>query len=201
MGINEKIHNELLKSLTKFSEANLSFKLYKNNSNSITSPHKKNFHRFSSYLIEKKKTKLKNNNINSSKINHQHRHHHKSTDLTSNFNLKNHLYKRDRYKTQDKNIKINLVNQKFKIADDFNEKNSNQFLNEKDEYLREVILSDKIEEEKAIHFYGENEKRNIYELSSISKNESNDDLNCKAKRKIVKDDSVKFLWELIKDLK
>ena len=104
-------------------------------------------------------------------------------------------------KLNDKSIKKNFVNKKFKIADDFNEINSKQFLNEKDECLREIILSDKIEGEETIPSYSEDEKENIFELSSIKQKESNDCLISKRiKGKKVKDDSIKFLSELIKNL-
>ena len=96
-------------------------------------------------------------------------------------------------RSKDKSIKKNFVNQKFKIADDFNEKNSKKFLNEKDECLREIILSDNIEDE-SISSYSEDEKESIFDLSSIKQKESND--CCKK----VEGYSIKFLSELIKDL-
>ena len=108
---------------------------------------------------------------------------------------------KDYYKSQDKPIKKNFVNQKFKIADDFNEENSKKFLNEKDEYLREIILSDKIEKEETISSYSEDERERLFELSPIRRKEFNDCQFSKTiKGKKVKDDSIKFLSELIKNL-
>ena len=206
MDTSKKIHIELLRSLTKFSEAYTSYKSYKKSKNSYSNLHKKQPHekfdsqRFSTDLIKKEKINSNNTNINSSKHNYQHSYSKKS-QLTNNLHEKTQFYKNDRYKSQDKPIKINLVNLKFKIANDFNEKNSNQFLKEKDECLREIILSDKIEED-SLHFYEENEKGSIYELSYIKKNEYNYNLNNKQiNRKSIHDDSVDFLSELIKELK
>ena len=146
---------------------------------------KKHKKRFSPDLKKIKKMSLKNNNVNKSKYNLL-----KKIKSINNFYGENQDNKKDRYKAQDEEIKINLVNQKFKIANDFNEKNSNQFLKEKDECLKKIILTDEIEEEELIPFYTRNEKEIICELSYIIKNEYSN-----------KDDTVEFLSELIKDLK
>ena len=234
MDINEKIHNELLKRVKRFSEsyANNSNKIYKkinyNNSpityskNSLfqrfsldnnlmfsdsNSKHKlysiinllkndtkkyyrekidsnnKHKRRFSPVLKRIKKINLNNNKSNTPKNNQCY--HYKNNKLINDSDEENQIYKNIRYKTQDKKIKINLVNQKFKIADDFNEKNSKQFLKEKDECLKKMILTDEIEEEGFIPFCAENENESI--LSSINKNEY--------------DDSIQFISELIRDLK
>ena len=133
-------------------------------------------------------------NTNPSNYNHKH-HQHKSSELTNNFHIKNQLYKRDHYKSQDRPIKINLVSLKFRIADDFNEENSNKFLNEKDEFLKEVILSDEIKEEEDIPFF-------VDDLSPIGKNGCEYNLNSKRfKKKKVKDDSIALLSKLIDDIK
>ena len=58
------------------------------------------------------------------------------------------------YQDNQKEVKTNMVSEKFKIANDFDEEHSNIFLKEKDEGLKQVILSDVIEESE-------------YELSSI----------------------------------
>ena len=193
MDTSKKIHIELLRSLTKFSEAYTSYKSYKKSKNSYSNLHKKQPHekfdsqRFSTDLIKKEKINSNNTNINSSKHNYQHSYSKKS-QLTNNLHEKTQFYKNERYKSQDKPIKINLVNQKFKIADDFNEKNSNQFLKEKDECLKKINLTDEIDEEEFIPFYVINEKESM--LSSINKNECN-----------YKDDSLKFLSKLVEDLK
>ena len=142
-----------------------------------------------------------NDNNNSSKKNPLH-HLNAKTELTNNFYKKNQFYVKTFLKSQDKSIKINLVSQKFKIANDFNEKNSNQFLNEKDECLREVILSDKIEEEKPIHFYAENENKNINNLSAIKKNGFSSYVNSnQIKKTIVEYDSERSLTRLIEEIK
>ena len=211
MDPNEKIHVELLKRLKIFSESyfsnksigkrrNSNFKDYKKHSHEKIDSHKrhkKHKIKFSTNLNEIEKINLNNNNFNSSKNNHHNTH----SVLSNNFHGKTKFYKKALYKSEDKIIKINLVSQKFKIANDFNEKNSNQFLVEKDECLREVILSDKIEEEECVHFYAKNGKENKYEISIIKKNEVNNYLNTKqSKRIIVKDDSEKFLSELIEEI-
>ena len=73
------------------------------------------------------------------------------------------------------------------------------FLNEKDECLREEILSDKIEENQPTPFNKEEE--NIFDLSSIKENESTSLNEKKTKGKKVVDDSIKFLSQLIHDIK
>ena len=73
------------------------------------------------------------------------RHYKKENIINGNFNCK----------IKQKKIKINLVSLKFKIANDYDEAHSNVFLNEKDECLKEIKLTDKIEE-------------NDFELSPIS---------------------------------
>ena len=206
MDTNKKIRIELLKSLRNFSE-NYNTKPYNRQKNSNSNDQKKdsnennNLNTFSSDLIKVKK--MNSGDINLDSFQHKYQHHHsKKSPLKNYFNEKNQFDKNTNYKSQDKPIKINLVSQKFKIADDFNEKNSNQFLKEKDECLREIILTDKIKEDESLHFYFENEKGNIYELSPINKNKNNENLNFKlVKRKIVEDDSVGFLSKLIEDLK
>ena len=57
------------------------------------------------------------------------------------------LKKKYEYKIPRKKIKINMVSQKFKIANDYDEINSNIFLKEKDECLKSFKLTDKIEED------------------------------------------------------
>ena len=191
MDTNDKIHVELLKRVKIFSETYVSNKSPRNRKNSISKYHKKHSnektkqHRLSYDLKNIKKMKV-NDNINSSKLSNHYNY--KNRQLTNNFDEKNEFYKYNRYKSQDKPIKINLVNQKFKIADDFNEKNSNQFLKEKDECLKKINLTDEIDEEEFIPFYVINEKESM--LSSINKNECN-----------YKDDSLKFLSKLVEDLK
>ena len=120
-----------------------------------------------------------------------HKHHHKKSELPVDFIEENNF----RNKSKDKPIKKNFVNPKFKIADDFNEENSNKFLNEKDECLREVILSDEIKGEEDTPFF-------IDDLSPIGKNEYEYNLNSKQfKKKKVKDDSIALLSKLIDDIK
>ena len=210
MDKNEKINSESLKSVKRISETyrpiEKSHKIHKNRNpndhqkhsyKKIDSP-KNHKRRFSPDIKKSKKNKSNRNEISPSKHNHHHRHH-KSIDLSNNFYDKNQFYKRGRYKSQDKPIKINIVSLKFRIADDFNEENSNQFLLEKDECLREVILSDEIEE-KDIPFFIKNEKGSICELSIIKKNEEDNNLNIKqTKRK--KYISLNHLLELFDDLK
>ena len=189
MNTNEKIHIELFKSLKRFSEIYIPTNSHNHNKNSNHyqkhSHEKIDIHRFSQDL---KKIKKLNINFNSPKHDHKHRYR-KSIQLPNNFHEKE-FYNNDCYKTPVVTIKINLVNQKFKIADNFNEKNSNQFLKEKDECLKEKILSDKIEEEEPFSFYDINENKNITELSFIRKTEYNN-----------REDSIKFLSGLIEDLK
>ena len=132
-------------------------------------------------LIKMKKRNL--NNFITSKNKNQYNHL-KTSQLINSFHGKNQIYKNVRYIPEKNIIKINFVNQKFKIADDFNEKNSNQFLKEKDEYLKKVILSDEIEEEEYIPFRPVNEKESINELSYIKGNGCND-----------KNDSEKFILD------
>ena len=156
--------------------------------------------RFSPVLKRIKKINLNNNKSNTPKNNQCY--HYKNNKLINDSDEENQIYKNIRYKTQDKKIKINLVNQKFKIADDFNEKNSNQFLNEKDECLREVILTDEIKEEVPIYFYAKNENENLYKLSSIKKDKVNENLNSiQINKKIIEDDSGSSLTKLIKEIK
>ena len=174
MDTNEKIHKESLKILKKFAESYIPNKSYKKHENSSSNVHKNK--RFSPDIKKTKKMHLNDNIINSSKYNHN--------------------------KSQDKTIKKNFVNQKFKIANDFNEENSNKFLNEIDESLKEEILSDKIEKEESIPFNDEDEKENLCEISSIKKDEYNGSLNNNHfKRKKYIDSSIEFLSELIDDLK
>ena len=142
--------------------------------------------------------KMKLNDNNSPKQQHSH---HKSNQLDDDLHGKCKLRQNIDCSIKEKTIKINLVNQKFKIADDFNEKKSNEFLNEKDECMTEVILSDKIEEEESNPIFDENAKGRISGLSTIRIKEYNDSLNDKkVKRKKVEDDSIKFLSELIENL-
>ena len=197
MDINEKIHIESIKSLTRFYESYLPYKNHKKHSHEKNISPKKSKKKFSHEIKNIEKLNLIIDNISSLK--HNYKHHHKSSQLANHFYDENQIYDREHYKSQDKPIKINLVNQKFKIADDFNEKNSNKFLNEKDECLREVILSDEIEEEE-IPFFAENEKGSIYELSSVRKDEEDDNLSIKRiKRKKNMDYSLNYLLELIDD--
>lgn len=50
------------------------------------------------------------------------------------------------YQKQQKKVKVNMVSLKFKIANDYDEAHSNIFLKEKDECLKQIKLSDKIED-------------------------------------------------------
>ena len=134
-------------------------------------------------------------NINSLKYNYQNSHNKNNIQLINKFHVKNKFNLNDHYKSQNKKIKISLTSQKFKIADDFNGKNSQKFLIEKDECLRDVILSNKIEEEESIHFYAENKNEIIYELSPIKLIKYNNNLN----RKQVKRKKVEI--KLIEDQK
>ena len=158
--------------------------------------------KFTSNLKKVKKLKLNCSNINSQKYNHLH-HHNLNNILSNNFHGKSIFHKKNLNKSQDKQFKINLISQKFKIADDFNEKNSNQFLYEKDEYLREVILTDEFEEDDSIHFYLENEKENIDNLLIIKKNRIFDNNNSKRTKKstIVDDRESLSLMKLNKGIK
>ena len=162
---------------------------------------KKHHKRIYSPDIRKIKKKSSNyNNFTSPKHVHQHHHYHKNSKLENDLYEENRLYNRDHFLSQDKPIKMNFVSQKFKIADDFNEKNSNQFLKEKDECLREVILSDKIEEEKHNRFFSE--KKTILKLSTIKNYKFNNNLNKKQiKGKIILDDSEGSLSKLIEEIK
>ena len=206
MDIDEKIHLELLKRLKKFSESIISDMSpgNLNNSNSIshkrhslekTDPNKRYKKRFTSFYKQMKKLNLCNS-IYSPKNNHH-------TNITFNFFGETQLYEKVLNKSQDKPIKMNLVSQKFRIADDFNEKNSNQFLYEKDECLREVFLSDEIEEEKCTHISIDKKRKKNRNKSFISKkNKISDNLNKKnKKRKSLKDDSDKYLSGLIEKMK
>ena len=193
MDTNEKIHIELLKRLKIFSE-NYFSDINENFNDSkkhyqykITKRHKRRL----SPDIKKMK-----NMINSPKKNHRYN----STISTNNFNGKNKINKNGSCKQKDEPIKSNLVSRKFKIANDFNEENSNQFLNEKDECLKKIILSEEIEEEKVIHFYSNKEK--IFNLSTIKKNKNTNNLyNKHIKRKIIKYDSDASLSKLIGEIK
>ena len=190
-----KIHTEILKISAIFPEIYFPIKSYKIQKNLNSNKLKKIIHekidllkrhkrRFTPDIIQLKKFNSNYINIDSSKNTYQNNH--KSSQLTNSFHGKSLFYKNACSKSQDKPIKINLVSQKFKIADDFNEKNSNQFLNEKDECLREEILSDEIEDEEFIHLYAKKEKENIFNLSSIKKSKINCNLNGnQIKRKIV----------------
>ena len=201
-----KINTESFKSLKELSETYASTRKsikshknshsndYENHSHKKINSPKKNKRRFSPDVKKTKKMKSIFNEINSTK--HNHPHHHKSSLSTNKYHRK---YNKNHNKSQEKQIKKNLVSQKFKIATDFNEKNSNKFLDEKDECLREVILSDEIEEEE-IPFFVENEKGSIYELSSVRKDEEDDNLSIKRiKRKKNMDYSLNYLLELIDD--
>ena len=204
MDTDEKIHLELIKRLKIFAESIISDKSNGNinNSNSIankkhslekTDPNKKHKKKFTSFYKQMKKMNL-STSIYSPKNNHH-------MNITNSFFGES--YEKFLNKSQDKPIKMNLVAQKFKIADDFNEKNSNQFLDEKDECLREVFLTDEIEEEKCINFSAEKKrKKNKKKSPNSKKNKINDNLsNKKNKRKIVKDDSEKYLSGLIEEMK
>ena len=211
MDINKKIHIESIKSLNRFFQTYIpdekSHKKHKISNPNVLEKHShEKINSSKKHDIKRKKKINSNNNIysvNHNNCNHNHNHHHyKSSELINKFNRKNQFYKNNNYKSQDRPIKINLVNRKFKIADDFNEKNSNQFLNEKDECLREVFLSDKIEEEEIIPFFIENENGSLYDISPIRKNDYEYILNSKQfKRKKEKEDSLKFLSKLIEDIK
>ena len=210
MDTDEKIHIELLRRLKSFSENYVSNKSHKSQKNKnhnlspIICPKGTLFQEFSlddkkyllfssihlksilNSLINQLKNNHKKKSISKSKNDHRH----KNSQLINNFDGKNQINKNYIYKKQDKAIKMNLVNQKFKIADNFNEKNSSQFLNEKDECLKKIILSDEIEEEKFTPFYVSNENESKHELSFIKNNEYNE-----------RDDSRKMLSELIAILK
>ena len=210
MDTNEKINLQTLNTLKRDSETHTPIKSYENYKNSNSNDHKKNSHkkldskrhkkrRLSPDVKKMKKINSNKNIKNSPKFQPNH---HKSSKLKSYFFEENKFCYKEKTKSQDKKIKINLVSLKFKIADDFNEKNSNQFLKEKDECLKAIILSDKIEEEKAIPFYVESGKGSIYEISSIKQNEDEDSLNKrKIKRKKYKNDSTNLLFELVYSLK
>ena len=208
MDTNEKIHIESLKSLKKFAESCIPNKSFKKHENSSSIDQNKHFHekinspkRHKNNILtpdikKMKKMHLNDNIVSSSK--HNHKHHHKNSMLSFDFLEDNRFHN----KSQDKPIKKNFVNQKFKIADDFNEENSNKFLNEKDECLKEVILSDKIEKKQFIPFNVEDEKEELNDLSPINKNEDNGCfINNHFKRKKNIDDSIEFLSELIDDMK
>ena len=158
-----------------FTESYVQSKSYKKHKNSTPNENKKHFHekknspkrpkrRFSPDIKKMKKIHLNDNITNLTKHNRKH-HQLKKREISIDFFEEIHF----RNKSQDKPITKNFVNQKFRIADDFNEENSNQFLTEKDECLKEVILSDKIENEKIFPFNEEDEKEDINHLSSIKK--------------------------------
>ena len=200
MDRNEKALIELSKTFKLFSEINTLIKTYKNQKkltsddcskrmNKKDDSYKRQKRKFSDYSIKMKKLDLNNNSINLTKHDHHNRSHKKNKSKV-NFRGKSLFFKNDN-KSQDKQIKINLVNQKFKIANDFNEENSNQFLNEKDECLKEVFLTDEIEEKESIDFYDQNKKENKFNLSIIKKNKINDNLNRNnAKRKIIESELI-----------
>ena len=148
---------------------------------------KKHKHRLSHDLKKMEKTNLNKNIIITPK---HHPNNVEKIQLINNFRGKNQIYKNDSYKPQDNTIKLNLVNQKFKIADDFNEKNSNQFLKEKDECLKKLFLTDEIEEEDFIPSYSIIKKERKHKLSCIRKNKYIDG-----------DDSVKSILGLIQGFK
>ena len=222
MDTNKKFHFQSLKGVEYFSEIFSPIKKKTENHHSINSDvHKKHSdeknnspkrhhkRRLSPDIKKMKKMSSKYNNYNSPKRNHhQHHHNHKSSKETDNIKEQNQLYDRYHYKSQDKPIKMNLVSRKFKIADDFDEKNSNQFLKEKDECLREVILSDEIEEEKINNYLTINDKKSmigsINDLSPINQvvdySLNSKKIN-KKNKKNQKGDSTNFLFELINDLK
>ena len=211
MDTNKIILNELVKKLKMFSETYVPNEPFEYNKKTNSSEHKKHSQRkidsqkrHKKRLTAKlKKMKLNDNNNNHSKNDYRHRHRHNTNILlTNNFHETNEFYKCGRYKSQDKIIKKNLVNQKFKIADDFNEKNSNEFLNEKDECLREEILTDEIKDEESVDFNDGNEKESRYKLLSIKKNKINENLNSRqVNNKIAEDDSESFLTKLIEEIK
>ena len=196
MDIDKRIHDEQLKRLKIFFEAYASDESNEN-LNDPKKQAKRRLHKKNIKLLSPdiKKTKKINylNKVNSKIF--------KSSVSTNNFNENNNFYKDSRYKSQDKIIKMNLVSRKFKIADDFNEKNSNKFLKEKDECLKKMTLSDKIEEE-SIYFYDKNAKNKLIRISTIKKNNINSNLNSKQiKKEIIEDDSIAFLGELIDKIK
>ena len=194
MDTSKKIHIELLRRLKIFSKNYTPKKSHKNhkktnyNRSPIIYPKRSLFQEFP--LEDKKYLVLSsyhpkhilNSSISQLKNNHKK---HSISKPKNDFDHKN-----DRYKPKDKVIKINLVNQKFKIADNFNEKNSNQFLNEKDECLKKLILTDEIEEEELTPPFVKNEKKSRHKLSYIKKIEYSE-----------RDDSTKVLSELIAELK
>ena len=196
-----EIYNTIKKSHENIKSLNSN--IHKKHSHEKNNSPKKHHKRIYSPDIRKIKKKSSNyNNFTSPKHVHQHHHYHKNTKLDNDLYEENKLYNRDRFLSQDKPIKMNFVSQKFKIADDFNEKNSNQFLKEKDECLREVILSDKIEDEKVSPFLEVNEKGSLYELSPINKTDNEYNLNSKKiKGKKYENDSSNFLFELFDYLK
>ena len=161
----------------------------KNHPHEKTDSNKKSKRKFLSELKKMKKMDINRNINNSPKHNYQ-KYHHKNSQLINNFSGKKQICKDLHYKPQDKTIKLNLVNQKFKIADNFNEKNSNQFLKEKDECLKKLVLTDEIKNEEFIPFYVVDENENAQELSYIRKKEHNE-----------RDDSIKLILGLIEDLK
>lgn len=124
-----------------------------------------------------------------------HHHHHKKKYFLSKFDF---IRKINYCKSHEKPIKLNLVSQKFKLADDFNEQNSLKFLYEKDLYLQEMILSDEIlEEEDSINL-----SKNLKDISSIFK-VVDDSIYSRPynDKKNKADDSIYFISELIKDIK
>ena len=213
METNEQIQIETLNSLTEaYSPNKKSHENQKSIHSNVSKKHshkkidspKKRKTKFSPD-IKKMKNINSNNKNNSSPKRKNHHNRHRTSIFTSNIHEeKNEIYDREKTKSQDKKIKINLVSLKFKIADDFNEKNSNQFLKEKDECLKALFLSDKIEEEKIIPFYVQSEKGSINDLSPINQNEEYDSLNRKRVKKNkynkYKDDSSNSLFKLVSEI-
>ena len=176
MDTNDRIHTELLKRLKIFSETYVpdkSDKKHKNknyNHSPIICPKSTLFQKLplndeqklstfsnlkSKYKLYNIICQLKNDHKKHYTKTPKNNYHYKNNQLLNNFYGKNKIYKDVHHKPQNKPVKINLVNQKFKIADDFNEKNSNQFLNEKDECLKKITLTDEIEENEFTHFKNE----------------------------------------------
>ena len=192
MDTDERIHIELLKRLKIFSEAYVTSRSNENTNESKKHSHEKTDKRHNRKFSPDIK-KMKNMKI----TNIPKRRHFKSI-VSTNFNGKNKSDENIRCVPQNKPIKINLVSQKFKIADDFNERNSIQFLIEKDECLKKIILTDEIED----GFFDENEKDSLFNLSIIKKNGVNNDLSNKViNKKIIIDDSIASLSKLIDEIK
>ena len=105
--------------------------------------------KISNFLPNKKKleknSKLKCSTPEVKKLKHYHYKNQKSNDDIIKYS--NFEFDIDLIKSRQKQIKINRVSQKFKIANDFNELNSKIFLYDKDICLRPTYLSDEIKEE------------------------------------------------------